>query len=190
VIIQVDPAQCTDCRLCEIYCSFQQEGYVNPTLARIHIQRDASRKLLVPIVCPPCGEKKCIAVCPEPGALTILPQTGAIVIAEALCTGCSKCVVACDIGAIQFLRQDGRGKNGKAVALKCNQCDGDPACMRVCEPKALQYVQDGVTARSNSRDEGVTLGQHVFERLRAVLLKVEPDSFQRGGQPRRRMHSR
>jgi anaerobic carbon-monoxide dehydrogenase iron sulfur subunit len=212
-VLQIDPAQCTDCRLCEIFCSLKQEGYVNPNLARIRIRHDQSRKLLAPITCPPCDEKKCIAVCPEPGALTISPQTGAVVVVEALCTGCSKCIAACDIGAIRFLRQDGRGKNGKAVALKCNQCDGDPACVRVCEPKALEYVEDRVIAGSGLRDEAtlaphasagvpnsqvgdcfaplaMTQGQQVFERLGALLVEIEKDWTQRGGQPRRRMQSR
>jgi anaerobic carbon-monoxide dehydrogenase iron sulfur subunit len=215
VIIQVDPARCTDCRLCEIFCSLRQEGYVNPSLARVHIRRDESRKLLAPIVCPPCEEKKCIAACPEPGALTIAPQAGAVTVVEALCTGCSKCITACDIGAIRLLRQDGRGKNGKAVVLKCNQCDGDPACVRVCEPKALEYVDDCVIVKSGLRDEAIpnsqvgrpqggfaeftlskanvlamTRGQQVFERLRALLAEMEKDWTQRGGPPRRRIHSR
>jgi len=208
LILHIHPTQCTDCRLCEIFCSLKQEGYVNPNLARIRIARDEARKLLAPIACPPCDEKKCIAACPEPGALTIAPQTGAVVIAESLCTSCSKCIAACDIGAIRFLRQAGRGKNGKAVALKCNQCDGDPACVRVCEPKALQYVSDHVIAtlsaatgkRSPKRESEIasshepllamSRGQQVFEQLRALLAEIEKDWTQRGGQPRRRIRSR
>ncbi|MEW5717991.1 MAG: 4Fe-4S dicluster domain-containing protein [Chloroflexota bacterium] len=177
MIIRVDPTRCTDCRLCEIYCSLHQEGEVNPTRARIHIRRDESRKLLAPIACPPCDEKKCVAACPEPGALAISPQTGAVSIVEARCTGCSKCIAACDIGAIRFLRRAGRGKNSKAVALKCNQCDGDPVCVRVCAPKALEYVSEPV-------------GQQVFEHLRAALAEIEKDWAQRGGQPRRRIPPR
>ena len=177
MIIQVDPARCTDCRLCEIYCSLQQEGYVNPSLARVQIRRDESRRLLAQIVCPPCGEKKCLAACPEPGALVISPQTGAVVVVEPRCTGCCKCIAACEIGAIRFLRQEGRGKNGKAVALKCDQCGGDPACTRVCEPKALEYVNEAT-------------GQQVFERLGALLAEIEKDWLRRGGQPRRRTPSR
>ncbi len=215
-VLQVDPAKCTDCRLCEIFCSLQQEGQVNPARARVQIRRDESRKLLAPILCPPCDDKKCIAACPEPGALTISPENGAVVIVESRCTGCSKCITACDIGAIRFLRQTGRGKNGKAVALKCNQCDGDPACVRVCEPKALEYVdesnwQDSIqhdlsfrAEREISRDESRFLvaqnasrndsrresGQQVFERLRALLAEIEKTWPQRGGQPRWSMRSR
>jgi len=215
-VLQIDPTKCTDCRLCEIFCSLKQEGYVNPNLAYIHVLRDEARTLLVPIVCPPCVEKKCIAACPEPGALMIAPQTGAVVIVESLCTGCSKCIAACDIGAIRFLRQEGRGKNGKAVALKCNQCEGEPACVRVCEPKALEYVsetrnrriaQSDLSFRAEreiSRDEPGFLvvktaprndrwgglGQQVFERLRAMLPEIEKDWLRRGGQPRRNIPTR
>ena len=29
----------------------------------------------------------------------------------------------------------------RGLAFKCDLCDGDPECVRVCEPKALEYVE-------------------------------------------------
>jgi Fe-S-cluster-containing hydrogenase component 2 len=27
------------------------------------------------------------------------------------------------------------------LAYKCDLCDGDPQCVRVCQPKAIEYVE-------------------------------------------------
>jgi Fe-S-cluster-containing hydrogenase component 2 len=166
MIIRVHPEKCTGCRACETYCALEQEGLVNPALARVRVLKDEPRNLFLPILCPPCDEKACVDACPEPGAMTIDPCTGAVVIAEALCTGCSKCIRACSIGAIRLLRQAGRGKFGKAVAFKCNQCGGAPWCVKVCAPGALEYVEES--------------GQPVFESLRVALADAEKILAERG----------
>ncbi|MBI4790739.1 MAG: 4Fe-4S dicluster domain-containing protein [Chloroflexi bacterium] len=173
MILQVNPEKCTGCSACEAFCSLEQERVVNPALARIHVFKDEPRDLFLPIVCPPCDEKLCIAACPEPGGI-VVSEMGAVVIVEHLCTGCSKCVSACDIGAIRLVRQSGHGKFGKAVAVKCDQCGGDPWCVRVCVPGALEYVLE-------------SHGQMVFEKLRAALPHAEKILAERGALPRRRI---
>ena len=177
MIIYVDAPKCTGCRACQVFCPLEQEGLANPALARIQVLKDESHNLFLPLVCPPCAEKACVAACPEPGAMFVAPETGAVVIVEELCTGCSKCISACDISAIRLLRQTGRGKFGKAVAVKCNQCGGAPWCVKVCEPGALQYI-----AETPDLD-----GQRVFEGLRAALEESERIFAERGSQPRRRV---
>jgi anaerobic carbon-monoxide dehydrogenase iron sulfur subunit len=180
LIIHVDPAACTGCRACEIFCPIAQEGIANPALARIRVLKDEAHNIFLPIVCPPCQDKACVAACPESGAIVVVPETGAVVIVDDHCTGCSKCVGACDIGAIRLVRQAGRGKFGKAVAVKCNQCGGDPWCVKACAPGALRYMDE--TAEQN--------GQIVFEILRTALAEAEPVMFARGAKPRRRIGSR
>ncbi len=177
MIVNILPHLCTGCRACEAFCPLEQERKANPSLARIHVLKDERRNLFLPIVCPPCAGKACMAACPEPRAMVIDPATGAVTIVESLCTGCSKCIGACDIGAIKLLRQSGRGKGGKAVATKCNQCGGDPWCVRVCAPQALQYVSETLTLD----------GQSVFERLREALAEAEPILAERGAKARRRI---
>ncbi|MBI3361672.1 MAG: 4Fe-4S dicluster domain-containing protein [Chloroflexi bacterium] len=151
----------------------------NPALSRIRVLKDEPRDLFLPIVCPPCEEKACMAACPEEGAMVIDPKTGAVLIVEDLCTACSKCIGACDIGAIRLVRGPGRGKMGKAVAVKCNQCGGGPWCVKVCEPGALEYVQE--MAELN--------GQIVFERLRAMVGEAERILAERGALARRRIRT-
>lgn len=180
MIIDVLPELCTGCRACEVFCPLEQEHQANPALARIQIIKDERRSLFLPIVCPPCEAKACMAACPEPGAMVIDPNTGAVTIVESLCTGCSKCIGACDIGAIRLVRQPGRGKLGKAVAIKCDQCGGDPWCVRACAPQALHYVAE--TPEVN--------GQHVFETMRRELAKAEPILAERGAKARRRIGHR
>lgn len=156
MFINVIPEKCTGCRACEIFCPATHEEALNPALSRIRVLKDEWADLYLPIVCPPCQDRACIAACPEEGALVINERTGAVEVVEENCTGCSRCVRACEIGAIHFLRQKGRGKLGKATVIKCNQCGGEPMCVQVCEAGALEYL-DGPG------------GQPVFERLRRVL---------------------
>lgn len=175
--INVIPEKCTGCRACEVFCPLEQEGLVNPILSRIQVLKDEPRNIFVPVVCPPCEDKACMAACPEPGAMVLDAAAQAVVIVEALCTGCSKCIGACEIGAIGLVRQAGRGKNGKAVAVKCNQCNGQTWCVRVCEPGALEFV-----VASDDLN-----GQVVFERLRAARALAETVLADRGAQVRRKV---
>jgi aldehyde:ferredoxin oxidoreductase len=156
--LEIAPEKCTGCQACVVFCSLKQEGVVNPELARIHVWEDHSEISFLPITCAICDDKPCIEVCPEQGAISV-NNLGAVVIDESLCTGCSKCVDACQIEAIQLHLLPGRGKSGKAVVLKCDLCDGDPWCVKVCQPGAITI----------SDDNG---GQMMHDKLLAKLRKI------------------
>jgi carbon-monoxide dehydrogenase iron sulfur subunit len=160
MILDIDPSLCTGCLACELYCSLAREGEVNPELSRIQISSDAMREVLLPITCVPCEANPCIAACPEPGAIH-KDGHGAVIIEEGLCTACGKCARACKIGAIRVQRLAGRGKNGRAVALKCNQCGGDPWCSRVCPTGAI------------IRKNEIAGSQAVFDRLLALKTALD-----------------
>jgi Fe-S-cluster-containing hydrogenase component 2 len=161
MILNIDPERCTGCLACEVYCSLAHEGIVRPLLSRIQIFHDTERQVIIPITCIPCEEKPCLAACPEPGALSI-SSSGTVLIEESLCTGCSRCVRACQIGAIRMHRLPGRGKKGLAVAIKCDQCDGDPWCVRVC-PAAAITISDSNLG-----------GQESYETLAISLKHIRP----------------
>jgi Fe-S-cluster-containing hydrogenase component 2 len=161
MILCIDPERCTGCLACQVFCSLAHEGCVNPSLARIAIHQDEIRQVVVPVTCIPCPEKSCLAACPESGALVINPA-GMVVIDERYCTGCSRCIRACPIQAIRLHRLPGRGKNGQAVALKCDRCDGDPWCIRVCPTAAISVAKEGST------------GQESMDRIASGLAILHP----------------
>lgn len=161
MIIHISPEKCTGCLACQVFCSLVHEGQIVPHLSRIRVLRSENGGPYLPVVCPPCDEKPCIQVCPEPNAIQ-LTREGIVIIHEAYCTGCSKCIHACPLGAISFHRLPGRGKHGKAVALKCDHCGGDPLCVKTCSMGALIVMQD---SESMARDD--------LERLRALHQQME-----------------
>jgi anaerobic carbon-monoxide dehydrogenase iron sulfur subunit len=61
-------------------------------------------------------------------------STGAMEVNPYRCIGCMGCVSACPFGAT-FVDQD----NGRV--LKCDLCDGDPTCVKVCPTGALTYEE-------------------------------------------------
>ena len=174
MILNIAPEKCTGCLACEVVCSLAHEGMIAPHLSRIRIHRSDNGSVFLPAVCPPCIEKACLQVCPEEGAIQLTAE-GAVILNEDLCTGCSKCVRACPLGAVFFHRLPGRGKHGKALALKCDQCGGDPVCVKICSMGALVAEPD-----SDS------LAMDDVERLSALRQQVEgSQEYIRGGHPRR-----
>lgn len=180
MFINVIPEKCTGCRACELFCSAKQESVLSPALSRIHVIKDEPADLYLPVVCPPCEDKRCLAACPEEGALIIRAETGAVEVVEASCTACSRCMRACGVGAIHFLRQAGRGKRSKATVLKCDQCGGEPMCVQVCEPGALEYLDEALVAGLD--------GQIVFGRLRRALREADQVLAERGLKDTKQRH--
>ena len=70
-------------------------------------------------------------VCPV-GAIQLDPGTGAYVVDSDRCFGCRMCSLVCPFAAITSDRRSGK-------AIKCDLCDGNPACVAVCAPEALRF---------------------------------------------------
>jgi len=134
-VIAVDYDKCTGCRICEIACSVTHGGEVNPVRSRIRVVRleTESSAIAMPVMCMKCVEAFCKAICPV-GAISDDPVTGARVVSEDKCIGCSACVYACPFGAIAVDGTLGR-------AFNCNLCDGKPTCVRFCPRDALHYLE-------------------------------------------------
>jgi len=149
------------------------EGSADPQLSRIHVMHNEQRTVIIPVTCVPCENKPCIAACPE-GAIKTNDR-GAVIITESLCTGCGKCARACEIGAIRVHRIEGRGKNGRLVSLKCDQCDGNPWCVQACTFDAIRMV------------EGFSGSQVVHDRLKEAKESLQRELETAGViQPRRK----
>jgi Fe-S-cluster-containing hydrogenase component 2 len=77
-------------------------------------------------------------------AITKNAETGVVEIDKDKCVGCKLCLAECPFGNITMVGD---------TAVKCNVCEGDPTCVKVCQWKALTYIEaDKIGA--NKRLEG------------------------------------
>ncbi len=143
-MLLVDHEKCTGCRSCELACAVAKEGVANPARGRITAVRWEGEGIMFPMICQQCQEAPCIAACPVK-ALSRDETLGRVALDYDVCIGCKFCVAVCPFGAM------GVDTVAKKV-FKCDLCDGDPACVRVCEPKAIQFV-DASTANMMKRWE-------------------------------------
>jgi carbon-monoxide dehydrogenase iron sulfur subunit len=104
----------------------------SPTFARISVFKVESRCLGIPIICEHCDDPPCQIVCPV-NAINKDSASGIVRIDIDSCVGCERCRWACPLSPETIKIQ-----NKKAIL--CDLCSGKPACVEVCQPKALQYV--------------------------------------------------
>ena len=133
-VIVIHPEKCSGCQMCEIGCSLRNMKECNPERSRIRAikSEENGQYQFIPSTCMQCETAMCELVCPV-NAISRDPETGARIISEKKCIGCSSCSYACPFGACFVDR--GLGKS-----IVCNQCDGDPTCVKVCPSGALEYV--------------------------------------------------
>lgn len=129
-VLLVDWAKCTGCETCVDVCSGYKAGAYSEKASRIRIQKNEIEATFIPLVCEQCREHPCIDVCPV-DAIQYDEGLSIFTVDEDTCTGCGACEEACPYHGI--FTSDGR-------VLKCDLCDGKPACVPVCYPKALLYV--------------------------------------------------
>jgi len=126
----ITPSRCTACRTCELACSFQHSVNGKPGIPRIRAFMVAENDGHV-LTCFQCDDAACVRVCPV-DALSRDDATAAIEVDPARCIGCGLCSIACPFGHIQHETEDN-------VAVKCNLCKGQPACVTFCPTKTLEY---------------------------------------------------
>jgi Fe-S-cluster-containing hydrogenase component 2 len=148
-IIVVDYQKCSGCRTCEVVCSYEKYRVCNPALSRIRVMTWMREGLRIPAVCHQCEEPYCKAICPSK-AIYVDEGTGLVLIDENRCVGCRACIVVCPFGEMLW--------NGeRKVAMKCDLCGGEPKCVRLCEPKAIQYVDKSRANLTKMRDSAIRL---------------------------------
>lgn len=138
-IIVHDPSLCTGCRQCMTACSFKNYKTYNYNLSLCKVLEDP-RGGFVRVHCQHCKDPMCMAACPVK-AIKKDEKTGFVTIDKMLCIGCKSCTYACPISIPQM------GRGLKAM-VKCDMCDGDPECIKVCSAKAIKVM---------SREEGEAL---------------------------------
>ncbi len=132
-LLHVYPQRCTACRNCEMACAFAHMEGNRPGLSRIQAQMGphAQPPTNSVVVCLQCHEAACVKACPA-YALFRNPETGAIDVVSDRCIRCYSCVAACSFGNM-------RNPSNQGFPLKCDLCQGDPACARFCPTKALVF---------------------------------------------------
>jgi len=134
---------CSGCRACEVACVAWHEGRFGTVTARLRVTKVEPLGLDQPHVCRLCGRAPCVAACPE-GALYKDEVTGAVLLRPDDCTACAACVDACPFGVVALHPETG-------LALICDLCGGDPACVKRCATGAIVY--DDVGAARARRDK-------------------------------------
>jgi len=137
--IRIDAGKCTACKACEMACSFIKEGAFIPSLSRIRVVQLHEMGMNVPVVCVNCADAPCIKACPT-GAAFRDTSVPVVRINEAACIGCGDCVRACPFGAVDMNQENG-------VAIMCDLCDGEPACVNHCIYGALSFDPTLTTAQ-------------------------------------------
>jgi len=150
-VLVVDSERCIGCKLCEVVCSVKKERVSDPSRSRIHVLLWEREKGALPVFCQHCEEPLCTLVCPV-NAIKREESTGLIITDRELCVGCEGCVSVCPLLGAGF---DGLEKK----ALRCDLCQGDPACVKYCPAGAIRYVESD---------------QSQIDRKRAAARKLYP----------------
>ena len=120
--IVIDTSKCINCASCEMACSFQHTGEVNPQRSRIRIIQEGL--LNIPVIAGPNTEAAC-------------NSRHIVVINGQELDACIFCRASCPVKPI-FKEPD------TDIPLKCDFCGEppDPTCVKVCLTGALRLVED------------------------------------------------
>ena len=141
--LHIDPGKCTGCLQCEMACSYEHTGAINPSKSRIKVFDFEHEGRKVPYTCTQCADAWCMNACPV-DAIVIDVLTGAKVVKESTCVGCKVCTIACPFGTINYMADVGK-------VQKCDLCDGDPKCVSACPTAAITYVDADWTGLERMR---------------------------------------
>jgi carbon-monoxide dehydrogenase iron sulfur subunit len=129
--IVVRESVCSGCRACEVACVAHHDGRFGTATARIHVETLEALGIDRPHVCRLCQSAPCVAACPAE-ALYRDRATGAVLVRGEACIGCAACVDACPFGMAAVHPETG-------IAIICDLCGGDPACVKRCATGAITY---------------------------------------------------
>lgn len=128
----IHPEKCNNCGDCETACIKSHTSLCSPGLSCIRILKDTDDDdFFFPVACRQCESPPCLQTCPKE-AIYRDKELDLVLIDRQKCVGCGMCVSACPFGAMKLDKL-------KAKSYKCDLCGGDPECVKVCEPKAIEY---------------------------------------------------
>ncbi len=130
-MVSCDPDKCTGCTICEYICSLTKEKAFSSQKSRIRTMR-LHPLINISIACRLCNPAPCVIACPR-NALKQSEETGAIMVDDEKCNGCSWCIETCAYGAITLHPEL------KKVRI-CDLREGDPKCVKWCPEEALDFT--------------------------------------------------
>jgi len=140
----VDAKRCTGCRMCEVVCSASHGSGTNPAKSRIHVIKWEWEGLMIPMFCQQCKDAPCIVACPVK-ALYRDEEYGRVIVDTERCIGCKLCIAVCPFGGMGWDSEENR-------VIKCDFCDGDPACVRFCSTQAIRFVDASEVSLEKKRE--------------------------------------
>ncbi|MBO4334556.1 MAG: 4Fe-4S binding protein [Desulfovibrio sp.] len=126
-----DPTKCSGCALCTTACQAGGKDADSPRTPRIRIFHDSENGSHFALFCQHCLDPQCLRACPN--AAISRAEDGIVRINQQLCVHCGLCIAACPEGA-PFRAYDG-------TVVKCDLCEGDPACVAACPNEALVFTR-------------------------------------------------
>jgi len=133
--LNLDVPKCVGCKLCELTCSLAHFGLFSHGLSNVQVNSVEDTCEFTPYVCVQCEERSCMEVCPV-DALSVHPETGAIIVDQEACVFCEACVSACETGGLRVIEYEGEQR----LAV-CDLCGGkeEPRCAVVCREDAIFF---------------------------------------------------
>jgi carbon-monoxide dehydrogenase iron sulfur subunit len=170
-----DHTICTGCMRCMTTCSTYNNGSTSLTKARLQIVRheghaitrmdEVDELIFQPMICQQCDKPRCQEFCPT-HAIDRNPETRAMVINYDRCIGCRLCMAVCPFGAMRY-------DSSRRRVFKCELCEGDPQCVKLCPQEALQFLPKDVanTVKINNLSKKLIEAQLVPE-----PIEVKPNA--------------
>lgn len=120
--IRVYKEKCSGCHLCEMVCSLSHLGIINTEKSAIRIHKDdLNTSLNIPTLCHQCRKMKCLNG----------EKTAKIREKKKFIWNKTR-AEHCPFNALSVLYGE---------AFHCNLCGGNPQCIKVCTPGAIQIIK-------------------------------------------------
>jgi len=131
--VVIEQSKCVGCVSCVTTCAMKHTGRFSISEGRLFIEKHDVKCLHFPRICLQCEEAYCRDACPME-AITD-NGNGILVVDQTLCSGCGLCEQACPDKGIRVTKMP----DGRSVATKCDQCNGENWCAKVCVTGALRF---------------------------------------------------
>ncbi len=130
----LNAARCIGCKACQMACKDRNGLPTGLYFRRADTVETAGQLVRLSLSCSHCENPACLAACRN-DAYSI-DENGTVLHDAGKCIGCGLCAASCPFGSIHMNPVTGQ-------AQKCDLCGGDPACVKACPTRAVQFEELG-----------------------------------------------